>query len=603
MDNYLKSFFKDNKVELEYVLLLVVLLLIICIPKLLIQYHVGVANWDTYLYLENGRNFAKMGWGDVSSIAPLLPMILSKQFLLVDHTFVSAIFNTDVIAYIVGSVSFYLLLRFKFSRNVSLTGSMIYSTFTLLYSWVAIGGNDIIGTTGTILTLYFVLLAHTRNTKIYYLAVPIAFYAFLSRYTAGIMIFSLLLYIIISRINLKEFRDIVIGFVIGIVCSLYFLMQFYKTLGTPFPFLGQFSGTVSNTEVLDAGFLPDVWYYITHIPNYLSSTIPPGTTFNAVVNPMGNIPTILSHIYILLAIIGCILLFTRFARVVRDSDIKFLTRKRVVLLVISILLTVLAIATLNSVSYILTDLLVLLILAGLWLILEEYNIKNMNYDILMISLFVFYITFMSILSTKNDRYFIAVLPFIAFFITNTISRIYEYINNNNIKIINRISTPTIITIVVVVCLVVGSLAFCTTIPEENDYGDIPIACSWLEEHDTINNQTVIYSDNWPAVTWYLNIYTQRGILDNNDSASILEFSHDMLSENITHHAASYYINTRNEDVEYPGLTLINTVGNVRIYENTYLVEHPNASLKTDEYSSYINSTLEDYNKTMVNRNV
>jgi hypothetical protein len=44
------------------------------------QYNISIANWDTYLYLENGRNFAKMGWGDVPSIAPVLPMIISKFF-------------------------------------------------------------------------------------------------------------------------------------------------------------------------------------------------------------------------------------------------------------------------------------------------------------------------------------------------------------------------------------------------------------------------------------------------------------------------------------------------------------------------------------------
>ena len=80
MINTLKNFITDNKKDLSYIALLTIFLLIITIPRLLVQYNVGIGNWDTYLYLENGRNFAKMGWGDVPSISPVLPMILSKMF-------------------------------------------------------------------------------------------------------------------------------------------------------------------------------------------------------------------------------------------------------------------------------------------------------------------------------------------------------------------------------------------------------------------------------------------------------------------------------------------------------------------------------------------
>ena len=48
----------------------------------------------------------------------------------------------------------------------------------------------------------------------------------------------------------------------------------------------------------------------------------------------------------------------------------------------------------------------------------------------MISLFVVYLVFQSILSTKNDRYFITVLPFIAYFIACGVSWIYELIDKH-----------------------------------------------------------------------------------------------------------------------------------------------------------------------------
>ncbi|OED30103.1 glycosyltransferase family 39 protein [Methanosphaera sp. WGK6] len=401
MINKIHKIIQDNKIELYYILFIIGILLIISIPKLLNQYTLGISNWDTYLYLENARTFSKMGWGDVQSIAPVLPMIISKFFLIAGHPYEEIIFNLDVFFYILGVVSLYLILRFKFDRNTSLVGSLIYATFTLLYSWVAIGGNDIIGVTGTLLTVYLVLVAHKYNTKFYYLAIPIAAYAFLSRYTAGVMIFPLIFYIIINRVNLNEIKDIILGGTLGILSISWFLNQFNKVLGTPFPFLDQFSGTVSNVQVIDSGYLPDTWYYITHIPNYLSSIVPPNSTFNAIVNPMGNIPTILAYIYIILMISGIILIFHNMYHTIKTSDIKFKNKKNKIFITIGIILSIICLLTMNQISYIVTIILFLIVMGIIWLLGNKYNIKYLEYDLLMISLFVVYLVFQSILSTKK----------------------------------------------------------------------------------------------------------------------------------------------------------------------------------------------------------
>ena len=113
MINKIKNFLINNKTELMYILFLLLVLLVISIPILIIQFNIGIGNWDTYLYLENGRSFAKMGWGDVPSIAPVVPYVLSLIFRVHGTYFQEAIFYLDVFAYILGSISFYLLLRFK----------------------------------------------------------------------------------------------------------------------------------------------------------------------------------------------------------------------------------------------------------------------------------------------------------------------------------------------------------------------------------------------------------------------------------------------------------------------------------------------------------
>ncbi|WP_455644702.1 glycosyltransferase family 39 protein [Methanosphaera sp.] len=595
MINKIHKSIKENKIDLYYILFIICILLIISIPKLLNQYTLGISNWDTYLYLENARTFSKMGWGDVQSIAPVLPMIISKFFIIAGHPYEEIIFNLDVFFYILGVVSLYLILRFKFDKNTSLVGSLIYATFTLIYSWVAIGGNDIIGVTGTLLTVYIVLVAHKYNTKFYYLAIPIAAYAFLSRYTAGVMIFPLIFYIIINRVNLNEIKDIIIGGVLGVVSISWFLNQFNKVLGTPFPFLDQFSGTVSNVQVIDSGYMPDTWYYITHIPNYLSSVVPPKSTFNAIVNPMGNIPTLLAYVYIILMILGIILIFYNMYHNIRTSDIKFRNKKNNTLIAIGIIIGLICLLTINQTSYIITIILFLIVMGIIWLLGNKYNIKHSDYDLLMISLFVVYLVFQSILSTKNDRYFITVLPFIAYFITCTISNIYKYIDSK--FTFKKIKLSTLVSIIIVIFLILNSLVFLSQIPQANHYRDVEDSCEWLvENYPEIDNTTIIYSDNWPAVTWYTNIYVQRGVPDLYSENGSQLFSEEILSQNSTHHAASLYIDTNSfKKLDYPGLTIVKEIGDVTIYENSYQLGSHEKDFDSESYKNYINETLE-FNK-------
>ncbi len=594
--NRIKTFITDHKKDLCYIFLLTIFLLLITIPKLLAQYNIGIGNWDTYLYLENGRNFAKMGWGDVPSISPVLPMILSKMFLIAGHPYQEAIFNIDVFFYILGVVAFYLLLRLKYGQETSLVGSVIYATFTLLYSWVAIGGNDIIGITGTILTVYLIFISHRYNNKFYFLALPIAAYAFLSRYTAGVMVFSIAFYWIIRKVDLKEILHIIVGGILGVISVGWFLYQFYIHLDTPFPFLGQFSGTVSNTVVMDSGFLPDSWYYIKHIPNYLCSSVPNIDNFNAIVNPMGNIPSLLSYVYIILFILGFVLLAYNILKTVKSSDNKISHTQKISLL-IALGLFVTFLFTLGNVSYIISTVLFLIVLYILWKVLEVYDIEYLDFDFVMISLFVVYLVFQSILFTKNDRYFITVLPFIAYFITFALDAIYKRIDD--ISLVKSIKSSRIISVLFIIFLLVNTLSFVSALPTHNDYHDIEEACSWLSENENVTNTTVLYSDDWPAVSWYMNIYCQRGVPNTKNKSYPVDFAREILSRNKTHWAASYFIDCTNPNkTDYPGMNKYKTFNTVEIYKNKYLESYGFEYIHTSEYNDQLQKEINEFNRTM-----
>ena len=594
MINAMKNFITDNRKDLSYILLLTIFLLIIAIPRLMAQHHIGIGNWDTFLYLENGRNFARMGWGDVPSISPVLPMIISKMFLIAGHPYQEAIFNIDVVFYIIGVLTFYLLLRLKFKHETSILGSVIYATFTLLYSWVALGGNDIIGVTGTILTIYLILVAHNYNNKLYLIALPVAAYAFLSRYTAGVMLFSIFFYWIIEEINLKEIKHIIIGGILGVVSVGWFLHQFYIHLGTPFPFLGQFSGTVSNTVVMDSGFLPDSWYYVKHIPNYLMSSVPNVTTFNAIVNPMGNIPSIIAYAYIALFVFAFILIIYKALQSVNSSELP-LDNKYKYLLLVSLLLFIVFLFTLGKISYIISNIIFLLSLYIIWIVIKRYDIEHLDYELLMISLLVIYLVFQSILFTKNDRYFITVLPFMAYFITYALDWIFDKIDGfTNTK---RISPSKLLSIIIILGLLVNTLAFVGAIPTDNDYADIGEACDWLAEHEPVNNSTICYSDNWPAVSWYLNIYCQRGVPNTTDYYYQTKFSEEIMPSNSSHRAACYYIDATNaEKVDYPGMIKLDGFDTVQVYKNRYFDEYGSEYINTVEYNERLKEEIRNFGR-------
>ena len=91
---------------------------------------------------------------------------------------------------------------------------------------------------------------------------------------------------------------------LGFILVSPFLMYFLVYTGNPIPFFGQFAGTVSNVKVLDSGYLPDPWYYLTYLPHYLSSVMGGSTTAAALQTPSKNPPTLLSWFLLALMFVG-----------------------------------------------------------------------------------------------------------------------------------------------------------------------------------------------------------------------------------------------------------------------------------------------------------
>lgn len=148
---------------------------------------------------------------------------------------------------------------------------------------------------------------------------------------------------------------------------------------------------------------------------------------------------------------------------------------------------------------------------------------------------------------------------------------------------------------IVLFLLGNSLCYNNNIPEENHFNNIQQACKWFDDNCEFDNTTVIYSDNWPAVSWYLNVYCRRGVPDVTMENTTWTFTKNILKSNDEHEPASFYIDTNNENkMDYVGLSKIKSINDVQIYQNTYEKEYNIRSRGLLEYKDYYNMLFKEH---------
>jgi hypothetical protein len=98
-----------------------------------VQIKIGVPYWDVFNYLNNALFFAGMGKGSVLYLPPVIPF-LTSLFFKAGYISINAIFILDSILFIIGVIGLYLLLNQRFNGIQSLTGSLIFISFPVVYS-------------------------------------------------------------------------------------------------------------------------------------------------------------------------------------------------------------------------------------------------------------------------------------------------------------------------------------------------------------------------------------------------------------------------------------------------------------------------------------
>ncbi|MDI9617640.1 glycosyltransferase family 39 protein [Methanothermobacter sp.] len=457
-----------------------------------IQSSVGIYYWDIFLYVNNAMKMAHLGPGDALYLPPFLPAVISIFFRL-GFTGEKVVFAVASAFYVAAVIGMYLLLRIRFSELESLAGSISFASFSVVLSWAATGALDVPSIALSIWAVYLALLGRRRDSRFYYLTFPVAMAAFLTRYTAGLMILPIGLIIFTDPNIRSKLSDIVKGIAVGLLLYLPFGYFFYRNIKTPFPFIKQFTGTATGSATsINPGYSVDSLYYLKHIPEYISAI--PSSDYLKVINPSLAGPSPTAFIILALLLGGFSVLLWRN----RDIILSAQTNKKVVFLLVSVVF----ILTFGRISFVLGE--VLIVIWALSILRITGGEDKIYVDLAMAVWFLAYLSMHSFHPVKVDRYLITALPAVAYGISLSINQLSALVRWRHAS--DALSS------MVVLLMLSSAFYYMAGMPEHYAVVDAEKeAASWLMSHDPLFKDKVVASDRGPAFTWYLGdyVFTRR----------------------------------------------------------------------------------------------
>lgn len=535
-----------------FILILITTLLTLYI--LSVQMRIGVPYWDVFNYLNNALYFAGSDIGGVLYLPPVIP-ILTSIFFRFGYISQNAIFIIDSVISIFGVIGLYLLLNQRFNKIQSFTGSILFLSFSVVMPWIASGNIDIPGVAFSIWAVYFTIMGVKNNYKYSFLVIPLIIIAFLTRYTAGLIIVPILLYFLINIKNIKKIKMVIMGVLLELIILISGSMYFFLKLGMMNSFYALLINNIFFTSkgIGDVAYNPNTLYYIQNILNYISLS-PFMGTYDQLLNPSRGMPSILSYIIALIVLIGLGFYIYRILK----SRFKSINLEKGLIVKLILLIALIAgfVISLINLWQSLSIFIFFLICFVLYKLLENPNGRDM--DLMILSWFGAYLIFQSSIGVKVDRYFITMAPALVYFIILGLS---EFINIIKPRIKNQnLKSWGIYSIIVLIFLSTSTATYIGHTPKKCFTKDIEDASSWIKDYDHDYNNKIIVSDYPNAVAWYLkkevNGAFPRFYKNSND------FSYVLQKKN-----ADYYIDSLSEPKQYlKGYQIINKFGNVVIYK-------------------------------------
>lgn len=524
---------------------------------------------DVFFYLNNALFYAgyDTGLANTRGLSPLIPMITSIFFrmgFISDFTIIAVSSSF----YIFASLGMYFLLRLRFNEVLSFTGSMILATFPLVIVWITKGMLDIPGMCLSIWAVYFMILSFRKNSKFLYIAFPLIIFGFFSRYTVLLMVPVMMIQFLLVddpigyiKTNIK---DIIIGITAGGLVFAAFV-GIYQYLNIGLFFVSQGNDITNSTY--NALVTPNnLFYYINNVLIYLGTSnfvpysLKPGAFIISKMEWVGGYPSIISYILTAILFVGIVLylkkLFSSKNReILKNED------KKLKLAIFAIALIVFLITYLN-VSIVTSIIIISISLLALYKLLIKTDMDDFNLDFIMFYWILVNFLFITYYHVKVDRYFMPILPAIAYFVILSITLILEkFKDNKHIEKI-KIIAPIGLICIILLCLGIFSISnaphtfdnqmhpnFFTAASEEKAVG------AWLIEHDPDYLNKTIWADRGGDMSFNL----KKQIPSYEKASTAANFTDEMVKNKVT-----YFIAKDNKTIGEPYVKIYQN-GEVNLY--------------------------------------
>jgi len=271
--------FKELSIKDKYYLLFLTIL-----GTVLVGYYINFNNTigihcsDVYIYLLNALYYTGTNIRSTGTIylSPLICFLTSIFFYLgfVDKF---AIYIVTGGFAVFGNIGLYLLLKKFFNEELSLTGTIIYSSLSLYLTWFANGTLDIPAVTMIIWTGLLTVHAIKENPKYYQYAIIFLILGVFTRYTILLTLPAFVLYYVYEKglgIEKNDLKPILKGIGVGLIILIIVLSALMIMGNGNFTATGQISNGIQGTQGtdLDPAYNPDVSYYVANFINFISNT-------------------------------------------------------------------------------------------------------------------------------------------------------------------------------------------------------------------------------------------------------------------------------------------------------------------------------------------
>lgn len=521
-----------NKSDIPYLSFLIIISSLIFLYILNFNENLGIYCSDVFVYLLNSLNFAGTNLNATNTmfLSPIICFLTSILFRLglVNE---SAIFIITGLFGIIGNIGMYVLLKNRFNSLFSLTGAILFGTFSLNLVWLANGTLDIPAIALSIWVFIFVIIAIDKNPKYYVLALPLLVIAFFTRYTVGFILPLIFLYYLGSHDIFKFLYDLKNGdkqlkkevityltsyefkyLILGIGISIAFMIIIIGVIlhyNSPLSFLGQTSQAVSGSKgsLSDNAYTSDTWFYLHDFLNFLFA----GKISFLHHTPYLSNPSPLAYLIFIILVVGLCGLAIRsyklFKEKLAEKNSYFLVVDLKYLVILFILSGFIALFGFKF-SAMITIVFFLVCIVLAMSILKNYGFNNEEYKLnfMFLSWFVIYFVFFTFMNVKVNRYIITALPAFVYFVILALRFICSKIQTKDYKLHtskNNFKLANLIPIFLIFIFLISAFSFSGIVHENVDYKSPKIMADYLIQHDSDYKDKKIAVYNKRSYTWFL----------------------------------------------------------------------------------------------------